>query len=40
MHRRVRQKMMAKEYANLADWKELIFNYIDAHNLAIDKVWK
>lgn len=36
---RVREKMMAKEYANLADWKELILNYFNAHNAAIDRVW-
>jgi len=36
---RVRQKMLAKELANLADWKELINNYFEAHNLAVTKVW-
>ena len=27
----------AKELADLADWKELIYNYINAHNLALEK---
>ena len=37
---RVRQKIIAKELANLADWKELINNYYEAHNLAVGKVWR
>ena len=36
---RVREKIMAKESANLADWKELVSNYFDAHNAAIEKIW-
>ncbi|MBD3313861.1 glycosyltransferase [Candidatus Woesearchaeota archaeon] len=36
---RVREKIMAKESANLADWKELIHNYFNAHDYAIEKVW-
>jgi glycogen(starch) synthase len=36
---RVQQKILAKELANLADWKELISNYYDAHDLAIKKVF-
>jgi glycogen(starch) synthase len=36
---RVKQKILAKEIANLADWKELIMNYFEAHNKAVDKVW-
>ena len=35
---RVRQKIIAKELANLADWKELINNYFEAHNLALQKI--
>ncbi len=34
---RVRQKIIAKELANLADWKELIHNYYEAHNLALER---
>lgn len=36
---RVQQKILAKDLANLADWKELINNYFDAHNLAIKKAF-
>ncbi|MBI4149777.1 hypothetical protein HY488_00065 [Candidatus Woesearchaeota archaeon] len=36
---RVRQKIIAKELSNLADWKELVNNYFEAHNLAIARVW-
>ncbi|MBU0535715.1 MAG: glycosyltransferase [Nanoarchaeota archaeon] len=36
---RVREKIMAKECSNLADWKELISNYFKAHDMAVDKVW-
>ncbi|MBW2965151.1 hypothetical protein KY363_06860, partial [Candidatus Woesearchaeota archaeon] len=36
---RVQQKILAKEMANLADWKELIKNYFDAHDLAIKKAY-
>ncbi|MBU2561406.1 MAG: hypothetical protein KKD17_03845 [Nanoarchaeota archaeon] len=36
---RVQQKILAKELANLADWKELIVNYFNAHDLAIKKVF-
>lgn len=34
---RVLNKIEAKRLAGLADWKFLIKNYIDAHNLAIEK---
>jgi glycogen(starch) synthase len=34
---RVSQKLIAKKLSELADWKELIKNYITAHNLAIDR---
>lgn len=36
---RVREKILAKESAALADWKELVNNYFEAHNIAIKKVW-
>ena len=36
---RVRQKILAKEAANLADWAELIKNYYDAHNKAAEAEW-
>ncbi len=34
---RVEQKMRAKELAEFADWKVLIENYINAHNIAIER---
>jgi len=34
----VDRKLAAKEAVELTDWKDLIDNYIEAHNLAIDKV--
>ena len=34
---RVSQKLIAKKLSELADWKELIKNYIDAHNQALEK---
>ncbi len=34
---RVMQKLRSKELSELADWKELISNYIEAHNKAIKK---
>jgi glycogen(starch) synthase len=37
---RVQQKILAKELANLADWKDLIKNYFDAHDLAASKAFK
>ena len=37
--KRVKQKMIAKEQAHLADWKGFIDYYIKAHNLAVDKKW-
>jgi len=36
---RVHQKIIAKDLANLADWKVLIKNYFDAHDLAIKKCY-
>jgi glycogen(starch) synthase len=37
--RRVKEKMKAKGLSNLADWKELINNYYEAHNMAVEKKW-
>lgn len=34
-HQRVANKVDAKELAELADWKELINNYFEAHNIAL-----
>jgi glycogen(starch) synthase len=34
---RVQRKVAAKEMSKLVDWRELVENYIEAHNLAIDK---
>ena len=36
---RVREKILAKEASNLADWAELIKNYYEAHNKAVDAEW-
>ncbi len=36
---RVKQKMKAKEVSALADWGELVNNYFEAHNQAVDKAW-
>ena len=36
-HKRVENKIEAKSLAELADWKELIHNYFQAHNLALKK---
>jgi glycogen synthase len=37
-HGRVENKIEAKELSELADWKELINNYFQAHNLALKKI--
>ncbi|MBN1156863.1 hypothetical protein JXA85_04550, partial [Candidatus Woesearchaeota archaeon] len=37
--KRVRNKIQAKTIASKADWKILIDNYIEAHNLAVEKVF-
>ncbi|MBR9677016.1 glycosyltransferase [Candidatus Woesearchaeota archaeon] len=39
MHRpeRVKQKIIAKNLSTIADWRLLIKNYIDAHNLALTR---
>ncbi len=39
-HDKVKNKLMAKSIAAKADWKFLITEYIKAHNLAIEKVFK
>lgn len=36
-HKRIENKIKANELAKLADWNFLVENYIDAHNIAIDK---
>lgn len=36
--RRIDNKIQAREVAFMADWKNFAENYIDAHNLAIDKM--
>lgn len=37
-HDRISNKVEAKELATLADWKELIANYFEAHNQALKKI--
>jgi glycogen(starch) synthase len=37
---RVKNKTEAKNTASLVDWKYLIKNYLDAHNMAINKTYK
>ena len=36
---RIANKMAARKAASMADWKSFINNYINAHNLAVDKVY-
>jgi glycogen(starch) synthase len=36
---RVQQKILAKDLANLADWKVLIINYFNAYDLAVSKAY-
>jgi hypothetical protein len=36
---RISNKIEARRLASLADWKDLIENYINAHNSAIEKVY-
>jgi len=40
LHRkkRIEKKLEAKKLSNLADWKEFAKYYIQAHNLAIEKL--
>ncbi len=35
---RTANKMQARKVASLADWKSFVIHYIDAHNLAVEKV--
>jgi hypothetical protein len=37
---RVDQKISARNFSELADWKIFINNYINAHNLALEKIRK
>lgn len=37
---RVANKVQARKTASIADWKNFINNYIEAHNLAISKVYR
>jgi len=37
---RTANKLQAKKVASMADWKIFIKNYVDAHNLAMDKVFR
>lgn len=39
-HKRVENKVDAKELADYADWNELVLNYFKAHDLAVKKVWQ
>ena len=37
---RAANKMQARKVASLADWKSFVDNYIEAHDLAVEKVYK
>ncbi len=37
---RIKLKIQARNLASLADWKNLVINYIKAYNLAIEKAYK
>ena len=37
---RASNKLQARKVASMADWKSFVNNYIEAHNLAVDKVYK
>ncbi|MDP2750481.1 MAG: glycosyltransferase, partial [Nanoarchaeota archaeon] len=37
---RIKNKIEAKHVASHADWNIFVKNYIDAHNLAVDRVYK
>ena len=37
---RIANKLQARKIASMADWKIFVNNYINAHNLAIDRVYK
>lgn len=37
---RIANKLQARKTASMADWKIFVKNYIDAHNLAVDKAYR
>ena len=37
---RIANKLQARKVASLADWKNFINNYIEAHDMAVDKAYK
>ena len=37
---RIANMMEARKVASMADWKSFVRNYIEAHNFAVDKVYK
>ncbi|HLC62631.1 MAG TPA: hypothetical protein VJI52_06460 [Candidatus Nanoarchaeia archaeon] len=37
---RIANMMEARKVASMADWKSFVKNYIDAHNMAVEKVYK
>ncbi|MDP3764872.1 MAG: glycogen/starch synthase [Nanoarchaeota archaeon] len=37
---RIANKMQARKVASMADWRSFVNNYIEAHNLAVDKAYK
>ena len=37
---RIANKLQARKTASMADWKSFVNNYIEAHNLAVEKVYK
>ncbi len=37
---RTANKMQARKTASMADWKSFVNNYIEAHNMAVDKMYK
>ena len=37
---RIANKLQARKIASMADWKIFVNNYIEAHNMAVGKVYK
>ncbi len=37
---RIANKMQARKTASMADWKSFVNNYIEAHNMAVDNMYK
>ena len=37
---RIANKLQARKVASMADWKNFVDNYIEAHNLAVSKAYK